>query len=381
MTRVLILGAGFGGLELATTLDETFGSDLDVTLIDRSDSFTVGFDKLAVLFGHKRPEDVRSSYRDLAATSVTFRQEEIREIDPAAKRAVTDAGTYEADVLVVALGAALAVDATPGLAETGHEFYSLAGAERLASELAAFESGRIVIAVLGLPYKCPPAPWEAALQLHDFLVRRGVRDAVTITAVSPAPAPLPISSDGSAVIAEKFRECDISLMTGRTIAALDPDTHAAVFDDGEQLPFDLFMGVPVHRAPEVVRAAGLADGGWVRVDPATLETSFPDVFAIGDVTTIPVGQGAIPKAGAFADRAARAVAQTIAARVRGAGEPGRFDGVGACYLEFGDGNVAKVAADYFSGPEPRVEFLGPSAEFIPEKVRFAEQRLARWFHV
>ncbi|HEX5614440.1 MAG TPA: FAD-dependent oxidoreductase [Acidimicrobiia bacterium] len=379
MTHVVILGAGFGGLELATTLDETLGADVEVTLIDRSDAFTVGFDKLAVLFGHKQPEDVRSYYRDLAASGVAFRQETVESIDPTTRRVVTDSSSYDADVLVVALGAALDVDATPGLAEVGHEFYSLPGAERLAGELAAFTAGTIVIGVLGLPYKCPPAPWEAALLLHDFLVRRGVRDAVTIRAISPAPAPLPISADGSAVIAEQFRANGIELLVGRKITALDPAARAAVLDDGEQVPFDLFMGVPVHRVPAVVAAAGLAEGGWVRVDPYSLETAHENVFAIGDVTTIPVGQGAIPKAGAFADRAARAVAQTIAARVRGTGTPGRFDGVGACYLEFGEGNIAKVAADYLSGPEPRVEFLGPSAEYVPDKEQFAATRLARWF--
>lgn len=379
MTHVLILGAGFGGLELATTLDEELGGEVDVTLIDRSDSFTVGFDKLAVLFGKKQPEEVRSYYRDLAAGGVDFRQEEVRSIDPVARHVVTDANTYDADVLVVALGAALDAAATPGLAEIGHEFYSLPGVERLAGELTSFESGTIVIGVLGLPYKCPPAPWEAALLLHDFLVRRGVRDAVRIRAISPAPAPLPISADGSAVIAEQFGASGIDLLVGRRIVALDPNEHAAVLDDGEQVPFDLFMGVPVHRVPEVVAAAGLADGGWVRVDPYTLETTHPNVFAIGDVTTIPVGQGAIPKAGAFADRAARSVAQTIASRVRGTGEPGRFDGVGACYLEFGEGNIAKVDADYLSGSEPRVAFLGPSAEYVPDKERFAATRLGRWF--
>lgn len=379
MTHVVILGAGFGGLELATSLDEMLGDDVRVTLVDRSDSFTVGFEKLAVLFGKKRADDVRSYYRDLAAPSVDFRREEVRSIDPGSRRVVTDRGAYDADVLVIALGAALDVGATPGLADVGREFYSLAGAERLAAELATFDAGTIVIGVLGLPYKCPPAPWEAALQLHDFLLRRCVRDAVTIRAVSPAPAPLPISADGSAVIAKNFAECGIELLTGRRITALDSGSRAAVLDDGEHVPFDLFMGVPVHRVPEVVAASGLTEGGWVRVDPYSLETSHPNVFAIGDVTAIPVGPGAIPKAGAFADRGAKAVAQTIASRVRGTGEPGRFDGVGACYLEFGDGNIAKVDADYLGGPEPRVAFLGPSAEYVPDKERFAASRLARWF--
>ncbi len=182
--RVLVLGAGFGGLELCTTLSEAMGESIDVTLIDKNDAFVFGFAKLDVMFGRTTLDAVRLPYKDFAKPGVRFLQEEIASIDPVAKRITTDRGTYEADFLVVALGADYDFDATPGLAQTT-EFYTVAGAARLGKILPTFTKGRVLIAVCGAPYKCPPAPSEAALMMHDYLTTRGVRSACEITLVLP----------------------------------------------------------------------------------------------------------------------------------------------------------------------------------------------------
>ncbi len=174
-TRVLVLGAGFGGLELSTRLAEDLGDDVQVTLIDQSDAFVFGFSKLDVMFGRRSLNDVRLHYQDIARPNVEFRQETVTSIDAARKRVVTDKGTHDTDILVVALGADLDVDATPGLVEAGHEFYSPKGAAQLHDILADFDHGNIVIAVLGGFFKCPPAPYETAFMLHDLLTRRGAR--------------------------------------------------------------------------------------------------------------------------------------------------------------------------------------------------------------
>ncbi|MGZ3416874.1 MAG: NAD(P)/FAD-dependent oxidoreductase [Polyangiales bacterium] len=378
-TRVLILGAGFGGLEAATRLKELLGSDVKVTLIDKNDSFFVGFSKFEVMFGRKTPAQICSRYSDIAAPGVEFRQETVTAIDPANRRATTNAGEYEADVMVVALGADLDRAATPGLVEGGREFYSLPGAIALASVLPTFDSGTALIAVLGAPYKCPPAPFECALQLHDYLTARGVRERVTIRIATPMPTPLPVSKEGSEVVSRLCAERGIEILLSHAITAIDPAKKLATVKDREPLAYDLFMGVPVHRVPAVVAAAGLAPNGWVDVDVRTLETKFPNVYAVGDVTKIPVGAGMIPKAGAFADRAARAVADDIVHRVRGTGSRGHFDGIGQCYLEMGDGQVGKVDANYFGGPTPEVRFLGPSKDYRPDKLAFSSTRLQRWF--
>ena len=190
-TDVLILGAGFGGLEVATRLSAAVPDQVRVTLVDQSDSFVFGFSKLDVLFGHREPDAVRCWYRDIDKPSVEFRQERVLSIDPERKHVETSGGTYDPDILVVAMGADLDPGATPGLAEGGYEFYSPEGTARAAAAIPGFDSGVAVVAVLGTFFKCPPAPNETAFMLHDHLVQRGVRDAVTIYVISPLGMPIP----------------------------------------------------------------------------------------------------------------------------------------------------------------------------------------------
>jgi len=301
MLRVVILGAGFGGLELATTLSEAGGDDIDVALIDRSDAFVFGYSKLDLMLGHATPDSIRLPYADIVKPGVRFLQETVTSIDPEARRVTTDAGAHDADVLVVALGADYDLDATPGLADAGNEFYSVAGAARLAELLPAFTRGRAIIGVCGAPFKCPPAPSEAALLLHDYLSARGVRDACEISIVIPFGTPVPPSPDTSAALLSAFAERGIEFVAGRRVASLDAGRHVAVLDDGSELAFDLFLGVPKHRAPDVVIASGMTEDGYVPVSSKTLETRFPGVYAVGDVATI-----GVPKAGVFAEGAARA---------------------------------------------------------------------------
>lgn len=374
MRRVVILGAGFGGLELATTLSEEFGGDIAVTLIDKNDAFVFGYSKLDVMFGRTTPDAVRLPYRDIAKPGVRFVQETITAIDPEARRVTTNAGVHEADVLVVALGADYDLDATPGLAEGGNEFYSVAGAERLAELLPTFTRGRAIIGVCGAPFKCPPAPSEAALLLHDYLSARGVRDACEISFVIPFGTPVPPSPDTSEALVAAFAESGIEFVPGRRVASLDAVRSVAVLDDGSELPFDLFLGVPKHRAPDVVRASGMTEDDYVPVSSKTLETRFPGVYAVGDIATI-----GVPKAGVFAEGAARVVAASLVAAFRGGEQPAAYGGLGSCYIEFGAGRVGRVDVDFFSGPKPTGAFREPSTALVAEKRDFGSSRSARWF--
>ncbi len=374
-TSVLVLGAGFGGLELASRLATEVGDRVEITLIDREDSFVFGFSKLDVMFGRRTPESVRLSYRDLSLPSVRFRRETITAIDPVARRVATDQGTYGADVLVVGLGAEYDLAATPGLTEVGHEFYSVAGAETLRQVLPEFWSGTAIVGVCGTPFKCPPAPSEAALLLDETLREQGTRDHVRIQVVIPFGVPVPPSPEMSDAILSRFAERDIEFVPDRRVAALDPGTRHAVLDDGSRLPFDLFLGVPVHRAPAVVEASGLAQDGWIPVDRGTLATRFPGVYAVGDVTSV-----GTPKAGVFAERAARVVADQLIARIRTEQAPPGYDGTGACWIELGAHEVGRVDVDFFSAPgHPTGVFTPPSALTAGEKAAFATSRRARWF--
>ena len=373
-TRIVILGAGFGGLELSVMLSEAVGADIDVALIDKSEGFMFGFSKLDVMFGRVKAEEVRLPYRDIALPGVRVLRETVTAIDPEARRVTTDAGVHDADIMVIALGADYDMDATPGLAAGGNEFYSVAGATRLAEVIPAFSAGHAIIGVCGTPFKCPPAPSECALLLHDELTTRGVRDACQISFVLPFSTPVPPSPETSAALMAAFEERDIRLITGRGISALDPDRSVAVLDDGSELGFDLFLGVPKHRAPDVVIASGMTEDGYIPVDTATLETRFPGVYAVGDVAT-----AGVPKAGVFAEGAARVVARTIIADLQGGERPGPHDGRGSCYIEFGEGRVARVDIDFLSGPARTGVYNEPTAALLAEKEQFGSSRRSRWF--
>ncbi len=373
-SRIVILGAGFGGLELSTMLSETLGDAVNVSLIDKGDSFVFGFSKLDVMFGRTAPDAVRLAYREIAKPGVRVLRETITAIDPEARRVTTDGGIHEADALVIALGADYDMDATPGLAEGGNEFYSVAGAERLAGIIPTFSQGHAVIGVCGAPFKCPPAPSECALLLDDHLKARGVRDACQISFVIPLGTPVPPSPETSAALIKEFTERDITLIAGRRVSSLDPGRSVAILDDGTELPFDLFLGVPKHRAPEVVIASGMTEDGYIPVNFATLETSFPGVYAVGDVAT-----AGVPKAGVFAEGAARIVAQTLIATMQGGERPGPHLGRGTCYIEFGAGRVGSVDIDFLSGPTRTGSFNAPSSALAVEKERFGSSRRARWF--
>ena len=328
--RIVVLGAGFGGLELSTRLSEAMGDELDLVLIDQSEGFVFGFSKLDVIFGHAMPSSVVHPYRDLAKPGVKFVQSTIRSIDPVTKQVVTDAGTFEGDVMVVALGADVDPAATPGLAETGHEFYSVKSAFTFRDVLPSFGGGRVIIGVTSTPFKCPPAPSETALLMDSYLRERGIRGDSEITLVMPFGVPIPPSPTASEALLAAFAERGIKWHPERSVKALDGGRKVALLSDGTELPYDLFLGVPVHRVPAVVEESGLTVDGWVPVNPLTLETTYPGVYAVGDVASV-----GTPKAGVFAEGQASIVAEHIIARSVGDANPATYDGRGICYLAFG----------------------------------------------
>lgn len=372
--RVVVLGAGFGGLELTTRLSEEFGDDVEVVLIDRTDNFVFGFSKLEVMFGRARPEQVRHPYRDILKPGVRFVQSTVHSIDPGTKRVETDAGTFDADILVVALGAELHPEATPGLVEGGYEFYTEPGAFALHDVLENFDGGHVVIAVTSTPFKCPPAPSETALLMHDFLTTRKLREQSRISLLMPMPVPIPPSPDASRVLLVAFDERGIEWHPETMVRGLDPARRVALLGDGAEMGYDLFLGVPTHRVPEVVEQSGMTVDGWIPVSPMTLETRFPGVYAIGDVTSV-----GTPKAGVFAEGQAAIAAGGIRAIIRGVGEPAHYDGRGICYLEFGDNQVAKVDVTFRSGEAPSGTLEGPSPALAADKADFGTDRVQRWF--
>jgi len=374
--HVVVLGAGFGGLELISVLSERIGDRLDLTLIDKNDSFYFGFSKLDVMFGRRTAKSVKLPYSKMIKPGVKFRQEIITSIDPVKRRVTTGIGVYQADILVIALGADYDIEATPGLSDGGNEFYSFMGACRVGEMLPTFTKGHAIVGVAGFPFKCPPAPSEATLLLHEYLTRQGVRKNCNITLVVPFELPIPPSYGTSKALLKSFEEKNIRYISENMVGSIDPAKQLAVLDDGTELAFDLFLGIPEHCVPLVVQESGMVFDGWIPVDKRNLKTRFPHVYAIGDVTSV----GA-PKAGIFAEGAAQTAAESIIAELYGYEYPQAYDGKGSCYVEFGEGMVGRADVDFFSNPSPTGVHFEASKMLAAEKRSFETGRKARWFGI
>jgi len=381
--RVLILGGGFGGLAAAQELKRLV-PEVQVTVVDRSPTFVVGATQTWVMLGEREPEEVGRARERLARAGVEFVQAEVTAIDPAARAAATAQGRIEADFLVVALGTELDLDLVPGLADAAETFYTLEGAARLREVLAGFAGGRLLLLIPSLPFKCPPAPYEAAILLHDYLERRGIRSAAQLELHTVEPAPMPTAGPAmGALIRGELEKRGIAYFPGRTPEIVDPERRLVRFADGAEASYDLLVAVPRHRAPAVVHEAALAgEAGWIPVDPQTLETGDEAVFAVGDVTVVPLpGRYApdrplvLPKAGIFAEGQGKVVARRVAARLRGEEPRAVFDGEGYCYLELGGGEAVRADGSFFALPHPAVAAQAAGREQYLDKLRWVERIL------
>jgi sulfide:quinone oxidoreductase len=371
MTRVVIAGAGFGGIAAAVRLRRELGAG-QVTLIDRRPDFVMGLRKSWAALGIDGLEGGRRRLNDI--DGIDFRQAEITAVDVGRRAVEVDGQRIVGEALVIALGAQQSPTLVPGLAEHGINIWDRAEVDRAHDALAALEQGRLLIGVFGMPYSCPPAPLELAL-----LARERLATQVEITVASPAPIALPaVGPDQSARIERLLDERGVSFLAGRQAVAVSAER--VDFADGSSTPFDVLLGVPPHRCPGVLVAAGLAPAdGWLRPNPRTLELEAANVYAVGDCTAIPLANGmALPKAGVFAHAEGEVVAARIAARLRGEEPAATFDGVGLCFLETGRGEAARAEGSFLADP-PHVVLSEPDAATLAAKHEFERSRLAAWF--
>lgn len=370
---VLVLGGGVGGVVAANELRRCLPGDDRVVAIERAAEHLFQPSLLWLMVGRRRRDAIARPLRDLLARGVELVRAEVTGIDPATRSVTTTAGTFTGDALVVALGARPDPDAVPGFREAAHDVFAPDGADSMASALRTFRGGRVVVAVAGLPYKCPAAPYETALLLDDELRRRGVRDAATLDVYSPEPAPMPVAGPvmGRAVV-ELLQAKGITFHPGTKVERFEPGERVIELADGARAPFDLLAGIAPHRAPDVVAGSALAGAqGWIPVDRATLETAHAGVFAIGDVTTITLANGKpLPRAGVFAHGEALTVARKIASRWSGGPAPSGFAGLGYCWVEAGGGRAAFAAGDFFAQPDPTIALRRPSRLLHLGKVVF-----------
>jgi sulfide:quinone oxidoreductase len=385
---VLVLGGGVGGLVTANELRRRLGAADRVVVVERERRHLFQPSLLWLMVGRRRRDQIERPLRELLAPGVELVEAEVRSIDPAARRVETTAGVLDGDALVIALGAEPNRDAIPGYGDAALDFFSPEGAAACARALAAFGGGRVVVAVAGLPYKCPAAPYEAALLLDDELRRRGIRERSEIDVYSPEPAPMPVAGPvmGAAVVG-LLEAKGIRFHPGSGVERFEPDRHEVVMVDGSRVGYDLLAGVPPHRAPAVVRESPLAgEAGWIPVDRATLETRHERVFAVGDVTTITLSNGKpLPRAGVFAHGQGLVVARRLAAELAGREALDGFDGVGYCWVETGAGRAAFAVGEFFAEPDPTLALRAPGRSWHAGKVLFErswiggrlERRLAR----
>lgn len=374
-----MLGGGFGGIAAATGLRRLLGASHEVVLVDRAPRFSMGLRKLWELVGLGTIEEGSRPRAALAGGGLEVVEADVTSVDVRARSAETTAGRLEADRLVLALGAEPRADLVSGLTDHGNAIWARDAVAPAREALAALERGRVAVVIFGAPYPCPPAPYECAMLVEDRLRARGVRDRVEVTVSTLQPMLLPNAGRaGSDWLAQRLDERGIAWQVGRMPERVD--AGRVVFSDGADLPFDVLLAVPPHRAPAPLADAGLlGESGWIEPDRSTFATGHSGVWAVGDCTLVRLANGLpLPKAGVMAAAQGAIVAEQIAAEVRG--EPAeRFDGRGFCFLETGLSTAGLIEGDFYAEPEPSVRLADPSEQHHRDKESFEREHLALWF--
>lgn len=377
MKRVLILGGGFGGIAAAHRLKQKLGNEVEVILVDRRPYFMVGFRKSWALIGESTLEAGQRQLASLSRIGVDVRRGNVDSILPLEKSAVVDGEKIQADALIIALGAELMPAAVNGFKEHAFNVYDPEDIPRAEKALSEFKGGRLVIGIFGAPYKCSPAPYEMAILLNEKFKAKGLTTKVEV--FSPQPKSLPILDGESCDSFESRLEGHgITFYPNHKAASIEA---GKVIFENKQIEYDLLLGVPPHKAPLVVRESGLVgESGWVEIDPRTTETSFKDVYAVGDLTQVVLAnKKPLPKAGLFAELMGETAAERIASVFKGETPEATFSGEGGCYLEVGNGQAMMVKGNFLAEPEPIVSLTESSTRYLEEKKKFESDRLEKWF--
>ncbi len=379
---ILILGGGIGGHVTANVLRKQIARDHRVILVDRKREYVFSPSLLWLIVGKRKIEQIYRPLENLKRKGIEVIQAEVTKIDPVAHTVLLGDRSLSYDYLIISLGAELAPDAVPGLREEAHIFYEPSGAEKLWGAVQKFSGGRVVLLVAATPFKCPAAPYEAAMLLEDYFRKRGLREKVSLSIYTPEPLPMPVAGPAVGNAVKGMVEAKgIGFHPQMKITSVDAPSKELVFENGQRVGYDLLIAIPPHRAPQVVKDSGLVgESGWIPVDSRTLKTRYDGVYAIGDITTImlPIGKP-LPKAGVFAHYEAEAVARNIAAELEGSKPSHAFNGQGYCFLEMGGGQAGFAGGNFYAEAGPQIRMRRPGFHWHWGKILFERWWLRHWF--
>ncbi len=338
----------------------------------------VGFAKLWIINGTRTFENSTGSLNELPKKEINFIKDEILSIDLQNKNIEIKSQTISFDFLIISMGAELAPQKIHGLQENGFNLYDHKQLSEIHDRLESMKSGKIAISIMGMPYKCPPAPFEASLLIDSMLRKRGIRDSVQIDFYSPAPITLPAAGpEISKQILELVNSEKIIFHDSSKIKSVE--SKKLIFENSDA-DFDLLLAVPPHIAPKIIYDSGLAkEPGFIPID-RDCKTPFENVFAVGDVTSLTVGENkAVPKAGIFAEGEGITVAKNIISRIQSQEESALFDGKGGCFIESGRDTASIIEIDMFSNPQPSTNLTESTSDNLSKKIEFEKERLSKWF--
>lgn len=355
MPHLLILGAGTAGTVVANKLRPQLPRDAwTITVVAREDVHDYQPGYLFLPFGTYTTRQVRRTSSEFLPEGVEFVIADIDRVDPQGDVVhLADGRTLPYDYLLIATGTTPRPDQTPGMPEglaagTVHEFYTYEGAQRLATALADFAGGHVVVHVCEMPIKCPVAPLEFVLLAEDWFRGRGLHSRTEITYATPLPGAFtrPIASRELGDLLDRrgiFVEPDFA------VERIDPERNRLIAYDGRELAYDLLVTIPVNMGADFVARSGLGDElNFVPVDPHTMRSpTYPKIFALGDATNLPTS-----KAGSVAHFSAEIFCENFVQLAAGAPMTHRFDGHANCFVESGRGKALLLDFNYDTEPLP-----------------------------
>ncbi len=379
MKTIIILGGGVGGITTANELSNHLIEDVKIILIEKNKEHTFAPSYLWLMTGDRTKNEINVPLRSLLKKNVELVNASVDEINPADRIVKANQSEFHYDFLVIALGADLAPEKIPGWDESIHTFYTYEGAAKLYETLKNFSNGKIAIVISSMPYKCPGAPHEGAMLIENFIASGGFRKQVEISLYTPESQPLPVAGlELGNAVKTILEQKGIHFHPLMQLVSVDTKSKQLSFKGNNCFEYDILIVIPPHKSPDVISKSDLANAnGWIDVEPGSLQTKYENVFAIGDISSIPLPGRWIPdkpmmlpKAGVFSHLEANVVAKNITRIIQGLKADEKFCADGYCMLEAGEDLAGFAYGDFFGEPHPQVHLKKIGRKWHIGKVLF-----------